>query len=826
MNIPTFRVLSRKRVNRELNNIFSFPLTVIRAPMGFGKTTALHEFVRIKKIKPIWLSLMGSGGSLAYFWGRLTSKIAKVNPALGMRFENLGFPSDISQMVHIFNIIYEIEYERPVMVVIDDYHLIDCPQIASLITLISNEHIPNLHIVLVAQYISSLQITDLSQKRVCFLVEQDVLQFQPDEIYAYFKLMECPMNNETLTKVHRWTGGWISGIYLIQQSLRQGLPIVRGESIDRLLERNLYNTHDEETKLFLQKLSFLDIFTPEQATYAMNDLTAPQRILFLAQGNAFISYNKAYSAYQMTSLLQEFLQEKARNNNIDPRTIYQRMGQWFLREKKRSLAYDYLLRAGDIVTILHDLNREQAQDIHFAQFPQIHMIFEGLSEEASFRYPIASLRNVRVKALTCNPYENWKLEQQLAKMEHHFIMQELSESERSRILGEIHNTWIFVAFNSAQAVVGHATKAVEYFRGRYSCIVSNATEFTFGAPHLLYCYYTKKGSLKQTASFISAHFHILAEAVEGCGSGSEPLTLAEYSLETGDFDNVAINARKAIYQAQSYNQNAIIICATFTLARLKLFQGKFNECQELITRLTDIMERLDSSVLNTTCGFCIAYLNGCLGLGERIPEWIQNNDMAPANFMFQGIAFNYIVCAKSILLSGDYIRLEVLCEEAQEKLSIYNNQLGYISNYIFSAIAKNALYGEKAGQDALRKALEIAADDHIVLPFAENGVYIQSMLAALRDTEEFPQEYMDYVIYCCKQYQEYVSTIDHGDVILSEREQEVIHLLADGYKHKEIAEKLFISVATVRYHVRNVYKKLNVNNTVSALRKASDLKLV
>ncbi len=54
---------------------------------------------------------------------------------------------------------------------------------------------------------------------------------------------------------------------------------------------------------------------------------------------------------------------------------------------------------------------------------------------------------------------------------------------------------------------------------------------------------------------------------------------------------------------------------------------------------------------------------------------------------------------------------------------------------------------------------------------------------------------------------------------LTRREQEMLEQLAKGYRYKEIAEKLFISMETVRTHIRNIYEKLQVNNRIEALKK-------
>jgi DNA-binding NarL/FixJ family response regulator len=54
---------------------------------------------------------------------------------------------------------------------------------------------------------------------------------------------------------------------------------------------------------------------------------------------------------------------------------------------------------------------------------------------------------------------------------------------------------------------------------------------------------------------------------------------------------------------------------------------------------------------------------------------------------------------------------------------------------------------------------------------------------------------------------------------LSERESEILSYLSKGYHDKEIADKLFISVKTVRTHLRNIYQKLHVRSRTEAVLK-------
>ena len=61
---------------------------------------------------------------------------------------------------------------------------------------------------------------------------------------------------------------------------------------------------------------------------------------------------------------------------------------------------------------------------------------------------------------------------------------------------------------------------------------------------------------------------------------------------------------------------------------------------------------------------------------------------------------------------------------------------------------------------------------------------------------------------------------------LSERELEVLSLLASGRSNREIARDLFVAVGTVKTHTNNIYRKLGVRNRAEALAKARNLKLI
>lgn len=826
MRLAPQSILPRPQVDSVLDQMMQYPLTIIRASMGFGKTTSVRAYLQKKQLDAIYLPLFGSGSSPAYFWERLTSQVSKRDSRLGSQLIQLGFPENGGETATIVDLLVDYVFPQPFFLVIDDYQLLECPAVADFLCLVSGTQIPNLHIVLLTREIRLLPEADLRQKQLACSITQQDLRFQPQEVVSYFKMLQIPVTDEDAQRITQWTGGWISGICLIAQGdpklLRDNNP-----SIDELLERNLYHTYPAATRQLLEQLAFLDIFTPEMVAAVFEDPNIPNTLQLLLQGNAFLSYNPGVQGYQMTDLLREFLQKKARQSGFDPRGLYRRTGEWFLQQNKRALAYSYFYRAGALTPILESMNCEHFQtSITSAQFELIRQIFQRVPDSVYYQYPLAALQYIRAQATVSNGSELRQLDRRLHQMEQHFLAEDLEPERRSRILGEINNIWILVAFNDAHSMVEHAAKAVRYFDGRFSCLVSSDTEFTFGAASILYTYYNRLGSLRDITQFISRNFHILGQAVQDCGSGSESLVLAEYALETGNLDEVSAYAIKALYQARMYHQADIELCATFTLCRLLIFQEKADEADRLMAQATATVELENSGIINTTAALCSAYLDCCLGRLERIPRWMREMTATHGSFLYAGMGFHHVITGFAMLLSGSYLQLDVYCDHFEKGWAIYNNQMGFLYGKIFRVGVQAALHGSEQGAIALCEALDMAVQDSIIFPFVENARTVLPLLTQPMIRQRYAASYLDRLTACCRQYLSAVNRSDSATVTLTGREEEILRLLAQGLHHDQIAPQLFISVPTVRYHIKNIYQKLGVNNKITALAKAHELHLL
>ena len=231
-------------------------------------------------------------------------------------------------------------------------------------------------------------------------------------------------------------------------------------------------------------------------------------------------------------------------------------------------------------------------------------------------------------------------------------------------------------------------------------------------------------------------------------------------------------------------------------------------------------------MFNTTLAVCTAYLDCCQGRPERVPAWLRERDLGYGSFMYHGVGFQDIVTGFSALAEKRYVQLSVYCDAFERDWSSFRSQLGAIHSGIFRAASAAALHGESEGTRVLCGALDIAVRDGVVLPFAECAGEVLPLLSQPLLAERYPADYLEKLTALCRRYLENVSAGGPVQVQLSERESEILRLLSESRSHSEIAAALYISVPTVRYHIKNIYQKLGVNNKVAALTKARDIGLL
>jgi LuxR family maltose regulon positive regulatory protein len=135
---------------------------------------------------------------------------------------------------------------------------------------------------------------------------------------------------------------------------------------------------------------------------------------------------------------------------------------------------------------------------------------------------------------------------------------------------------------------------------------------------------------------------------------------------------------------------------------------------------------------------------------------------------------------------------------------------------------------------ALTNCLALAEPEGYVRVFVEEGQSMQMLLAQwLARDNSHSSLLRDYVIRLLSQFdvepytmtvpQEQTSSVSNPVDPLSQRELEVLHLIALGKTNQEIARQLIVSPGTVKAHTASIYRKLDVANRTEAVARARQL---
>jgi LuxR family maltose regulon positive regulatory protein len=149
------------------------------------------------------------------------------------------------------------------------------------------------------------------------------------------------------------------------------------------------------------------------------------------------------------------------------------------------------------------------------------------------------------------------------------------------------------------------------------------------------------------------------------------------------------------------------------------------------------------------------------------------------------------------------------------------------------ALAHHCLGSTQSAMDALGRALALAEPEGYIRLFVDEGRPMAELLR-FAISQNIAPDYASSLLAAFPEGMLRTVPIDKGLPAgrqaliepLSEREMEVLRLMAGGYKYEEIAERLFVSINTVRYHTRNLYGKLSVNSRARAIGRARELNLI
>ena len=797
-------ILERVQVDSKLAKGLEKPLVVVTSPMGYGKTTAVKAFLQKQKNTVVWTT-MTSASNIAnseYFWLLLTKEIFKVSPELAQNLEERGFPSGSAQVFRLLDFLknYPKKADMPVVLVIDDYWLIENQEINYLIQRAIGENISWLRLVLISRRIPDLPIEELVIKGLCTTVDFDDLTFTYDDAKNYFNLINFSGGEATQKQIYEDSRGWVAALYLMSKTYFNGHPV---EDLKRMLKVSLFDTYTPVLQEALIKFSYFNSISPKQAAYIFDDYNMAILLEEFYKDNAFITRDDNNN-YKFHQIFLNFLHDEQTKYNFDLSAIYRRAGEWFAMNNDHMMAFHYWKLGGNYRYILGSLEIADISHINSLDRKLIFPVFNTISKKLWYEYPIASLKYIFLLILY-NEKERARF--LLDEFDAYFQKKEHGKYSSSQLLAESHIVRTSLSFNNMSLIIEHSKIAYSLFRKRNGV-------YTYGCPHFSYMYYNQAGSYYSLVEKIRKGFEYHIKACNGCGAGASSLAQAEYYLETGNFEKVEAPALEALYISRQYEQTCITAASLFALARLYRVIGKTSELNETIQEMEVLRNKeknpLNSDVLDNALG----YLNVLMNHIDKIPSWLREDDITYRFSSYQGTAFNHLVYQMILLKQQDYETFYKKKHSFFLYFKQFHNQLGIVLFHINFSIVLYYTKGIDSASAELEKALDIAQKDHLILVFAENA---KELLPILENGKfQIEPDFLSELIEVCRHSLRPINK-NSSPSILSKREIDIMEHLREGANISDIAENLYISQNTVKRHLQNIYRKLDVHNKTLAI---------
>jgi LuxR family maltose regulon positive regulatory protein len=192
----------------------------------------------------------------------------------------------------------------------------------------------------------------------------------------------------------------------------------------------------------------------------------------------------------------------------------------------------------------------------------------------------------------------------------------------------------------------------------------------------------------------------------------------------------------------------------------------------------------------------------------------------------------YLLLARLLLAQGNFDQSASLLERVSAIAKVIQNVEVLLETLVFQAILITSQRGDPArALPYLEKALTLAAPEGYVRPFLNAGDPLVKLLrqAIVQDIQP---AYAHKLLTHLAEYPLSVGPVKVASEIeelidpLTEREQQVLRLLAADLSSTEVAEQLVISVSTARSYIKNIYRKLDVHSRDEALEKGRQFGLI
>ncbi|MFN8483213.1 MAG: LuxR C-terminal-related transcriptional regulator [Anaerolineae bacterium] len=356
----------RARLTRQLNKAPLFPLTIVAAPAGMGKTSAVAGWLDSADVPYVWLTLDAGASLPEAFVRRLIAAVQTRHPEFGLSIlaalNALSIPA--SDLLAGDLALALLRLGEELVIVLDDYELIHDSAtqeiVRSLIPLLPAP----VHLVIVSRILPPLPLARLRAQGKVLDISADDLRFDREEAQTLLDQVAArPVGAALVDAALSETEGWPFALRLAGLALRgdahpdtvlAALSATSiGQTIEFLLEE-VYSQQPQPIQDMLLKTSILERLTPSLCDAVLGDdtaeLTGQAFVEWLTRTNLLLPVDDANGWFRYHSLLRTALEHRLRTI-LRPReikTLHERAALWFADHGAVDLVIPHFLAANEL----------------------------------------------------------------------------------------------------------------------------------------------------------------------------------------------------------------------------------------------------------------------------------------------------------------------------------------------------------------------------------------------------------------------------------------------------------------------------------------------
>jgi LuxR family maltose regulon positive regulatory protein len=839
------------------------------------------------KVRVAWLSLDEGDNDPTRFLTYLVAALQTISANIGAGalavLQSPQPPSTETILITLLNEITPISHNF--ILVLDDYHVIDAKPVNQALTFLLEHLPPQIHLVIATREDPPLPLARLRARGQLTELRAADLQFAPSEAAEFLnRVMGLNLSAEDIAALETRTEGWIAGLQLAAISMQghqdtasfiQSFTGSHHFVLDYLMEEVLQQ-QPERVQTFLLRTSILDRMCGSLCDAVMLDLSvsgqetvsAQETLEYLEHANLFIvpldNERRWYRYHHLfAELLRQRLHQSASSGNEEGclAEYHIRASQWYEDHRLTIEAFQHAAAANDI---------ERAE-----------RIIEGKGIPLHFRGAVAAILNwlaslpktvldarpsleVRYASLLLATGQTTGVEEKLQAAEAAIAAAlqgaepvpsavEGPDNKTRDLIGQIAAARATLALTRYQpeAMITQARRALEYLYpdnlpSRFGANWTMAMAYHFRgeravagrafaeALSIAQASGNIRGTILATISLgqiqeLENQLYLATETyrrvLQLVGDYSPPsaseayLGLARICYEWNDLDAAEQHGQQSLQLARQYDRviDRFIFSEVF-LARLKLVQGDVAGAAAMLAETEQSVRQ--NNFVHRIPEVAAAQVNVLLHQGNLVAA----AQLAQAHEL-------PISQARVLLAQGDPSAALALLSPLRQQMEAKDWQDERLKVMVLQAVALRA-HGEKdKAVQLLGDALTLAEPGGFIRLFVDEGAPMAQLLLEAA-SHGVMQEYIGKLLAAFEA--EKRKSEDKPDLPpaqplidpLTQRELKILQLIAQGLSNREIGERLFLALDTVKGHNRKIFDKLQVQSRTEAIARAHELGLL